>query len=465
MAVRRETWNTWPSDMLSDTERRRLARAALLLFGGGMAWLGAFWLGRNHWLTAPFDFVAFYCGGRTTALGFDPYVAGPLRACEIAAAGSVGIYVPHHLVVPAPLPPYALAALAPLGLLPFATAKVLWIALLLIAAGATIVLLRRLTGLPLPLIAASVFVGDLFPSLLIGQVVPLVVALLAGAAVALEAGRPRLAAALAACTLIEPHIGLPACLALFVWERRARVPLLAALGVLGGLSLLGGGIARNLEYGLAVLPAHARAEGLEFAAQYSLSAALAQLGVADGLALELGALSYLGMTALGVWAAGRLVCPLQQRGTILIAAPAFALLGGVHVHIHQMAVALPLALLLLARCRSQRPVLALALFFLAVPWQTLAECEIIRSPSLVGPLASVEAQMAQVSGENRMAEDVWGVWIRSGAHDRRTQLGRAALKLPTWLSLGAVLATAAGLSLRLGRRRNVPEPQLLSAAG
>ncbi|MFY9778930.1 MAG: glycosyltransferase 87 family protein [Candidatus Baltobacteraceae bacterium] len=450
--------------MLNVSGRIRLGQAAALLCAGGLAWLAALWLGQSRWLRTPIDFVAFYCGGRTTALGFDPYLAGPLRACENVAAGSVGVHVARYLVVPAPLPPYALALLAPLGLLPFATARTLWFAALLLASGATVVLLRRLARLPLPLVALCVLSADAFPSLVIGQIVPLVVALLAGAAVALQAGRPRLAAVLVACTLAEPHVGLPACLSLFVWERRARTPLLAALAALGLVSLAGGGIARSLEYGFAVLPAHARAEGLEFSGQYSLSALLAQLGVANGLALELGSLSYLAMTALGVWAAGRLADLLEEPGTLVLAAPAFALLGGIHVHIHQMAVALPLALLLLSRCRSQRLVLALALGLLAVPWQTLVDYGLIPTPPPLGSRASAEATMARVREDGRLAEDVWGIWVRSGVHDGRTPLGQAAVKLPTWLALGAILATAAGLSARRGRRRSVTQPERLAAA-
>jgi hypothetical protein len=414
----------------------------VLVFGATLAVMAAAWLGASPRMQAPIDFTAFYCGAHTTAHGLDPYLAKPLEACESAAVASVGGAAVTNLVVPAPLPPYALVSIAPLGLLAFGTARTLWIAALLLASGVTVVLLRRLTHLPLALLVAGIFSADAIPSILIGQIVPLIVAALAGAALALQAGRPRFAALLASCTLLEPHVGLPACLGLFVWERRARVPLLAALGALGLLSFLGGGIERSLEYAFLVLPAHARAEGLEFGGQYSLSAALAQLGVPDGVALELGSLSYFGMTLLGGWAGSRLVRLVGSPAPLVLAAPAFALFGGVHVHIHQMAAALPIAFLLLSRCRSQRLVLALAVGLLAVPWEMLAECGLL--PTAASPASHPDPKIAmgQAADGNRLAEDAWAVWVRSGARDGRTPLERLAVKLPTWIGLALLLGVA-----------------------
>jgi hypothetical protein len=198
-----------------------------------------------------------------------------------------------------------------------------------------------------------------------------------------------------------------------------------------------------------------------------LSALLGQFGLSERLALELGSLSYLAMTVLGVWTAGRLVRPLQNAGVLVLAAPAFALFGGVYVHVHQMAVALPLGLLLLSRWRSQRlaAALTLAIVVLAVPWQTLVEYGLIAAPPPAASRANAEAEMSRVGADDRLAEDVWAVWVRSGVHDGRTRLEQAAVKLPTWLSLGSILAFAVSLAARRQRKVTAPEPRPLVVAG
>jgi hypothetical protein len=393
-------------------------------------------------IAEPIDFLAFDCAARVGATRADPYLAEPLRSCESAAIAESGVIAVPDLVVPAPLPPYALAVFAVFAPFSFRDASALWFALSLVAAGGTIVLLAKLTKAPVWLAAVVVLTADVLASIPIGQIVPLLLCALCGGAAALRAGRPRLTALLTLPLLLEPHVGLPVAAALFIWEPRARRTLLGGAVVLGLLSLAEGP-ARNLEYLRVVLPAQARGEGLEFGGQYSLSALLAVAGVPAGTALGLGTASYLLMAGWGVALAGRLAAKLEDPAAVLLVPPAFAVVGGTYVHIHQMAFALPLGLLLFARRPGLRALTVAALFALAIPWETLGELSGIGPAHAAPRRADVAAQLARVSSGALPAEVAWGVWVRSGERDSRTLWERLEFKLPTWLGLSLVVAATA----------------------
>jgi len=415
----------------------------------------------------PIDFLAFDCGAKVAVTRADPYLTEPLRSCERAALAESGLKIIPNFVVPAPLPPYALAALAPLALLTFRDASALWFALSLLAVGATMVMLRRLTGVPLLIVAVVVLAADGLASVPIGQVVPVLLCALCGAALALRAERPRLAALLTLPLLLEPHVGLPAAIALFVWEPRARRSLLAGAAFVVLLTLAGG-VERNVEYLRVVLPEQALGEGLEFGGQYSLSALLAVVGVAPGLALAAGSASYLLVAAGGIALAGRVGAALHDRATLLLLPPAFAVMGGTYVHVHQMAFALPLLFLLLSRRPSLRALTVIALIGLAVPWETVSEIPGL-GPSHVRAASHVDvrAAMARVSSGSLPAERSWGVWVRSGERDSRTDWQRFLCKLPTWFGLGllaiATLIVARERDGTRGRPRTVSEASLRAA--
>ena len=243
------------------------------------------------------DFLAFYCAGKVSAARADPYLAEPLRTCEEAAIRSLGFKMQPYLVVPAPLPPYVLAPLALFGLASYRVAATIWFVALLVGCAIAFVLLRKLSGLRPVAIFAPLLFAVALASLVIGQIVPIALCFVCAAALALREDKPLVAAAFAAATLVEAHVGLPLCVALFVWEPRSRRALLILGGSLAAISLAYGGIAWNVEYFARVLPAQARAEGLAFGGQYSLSALLAQAGVAPSAALLLGTLSYFAMLA------------------------------------------------------------------------------------------------------------------------------------------------------------------------
>jgi hypothetical protein len=435
--------------------KRAAACAALIAALAGALTVFALGPGRERspLLSAPIDFLAFYCGGRVALSGADPYRAEPLRACEDATyrAASGNVAYPN-LAVPAPLPPYALAFYGAFAALPFGAANALWLFVCLAAAAACVVLLRAVAPLPLALVVAALAGALVLPASVIGQPTPLLACAMLASAVALRGNRPQLAAAFLAPALIEPHVALPALAALFVWERRARLPIAAIVAACACVSLAAGGFARNAEYVFSVLPAHARADGLEFGGQYSLSALLAFAGVAPTAALAWGAASYLAAVGTGIAVAGRLAAVLRERAALVLTAPAFALIGGVHIHSHQMALALPLLALLLARRRGNAVLLWCALLCLAIPWEFLCAFGPVVKFFGTLPHADAAAQLARVADGRRLAEDAWGVWVRSGVRDGRPPLERLLFKLPTWFALLALAGTALALGASPARR-------------
>jgi hypothetical protein len=313
------------------------------------------------------DFNAFYCAGAAVAHGTDPYRAEPLGSCERApqpeplSTGRAG------LAVPAPLPPYALAPFSLLARLPYPLAAFLWALVLVASVGIAIAAMRRASGLPLAGLVATFALGDGYAAVALGQIAPLAIAALALAALFAQERRDAAAGWAAAAAMLEPHVGLPACVALFVWRRGARIPLALAGLFCVGLSLWLTGPAIALEYGRSVVPAHALSE-LTNEKQFSLSYALHRLGVADAMALRLGTLSYLATLALGCAIAAPLATRLRSPGLIAALPPTLVLVGGPFSHIAQVAAALPAALLLDARLPALRRALVPILIALAIPW-------------------------------------------------------------------------------------------------
>ena len=105
-----------------------------------------------------YDFRAFYCAGSVTNSGADPYLAGPLRTCERSVSAQYASA--SNVVIPAPVPGYALALYARWLALPFGFAATLWTLALLAASVFTVVGLRALTGLPLGVVVAAVALSE-----------------------------------------------------------------------------------------------------------------------------------------------------------------------------------------------------------------------------------------------------------------------------------------------------------------
>jgi hypothetical protein len=313
------------------------------------------------------DFDAFYCAGNALAERADPYRAEPLGACE--RAPKAALFAPGRpgLAAPAPLPAYALAPFVVLSRLPFALAAALWTLLLLASVVIAIVAMQRATGAGWPGLVAAFALGDGYSSLALGQVAPVAVAAIALATLYAERRRDAAAAVAAAFATIEPHVGVPACLALFLWKPAARVPLALAGLICVVLSLVLAGPDVVREYIHAVVPAHALSE-LANEKQLSLAYLLHRLGAGDANALLAGSLSYAAMLALGVAGGGLLARRFAMPGLVVALPPALVLVGGPFVHIAQIPAALPAAILLGLRVPRARPLLAASSALLAVPW-------------------------------------------------------------------------------------------------
>jgi hypothetical protein len=312
--------------------------------------------------TVALDFRVVYCGAEALRDGADPYTVEPLRACEHRVGREPG--EPEWAVTPLPLPGYAIALFVPLTLLPFVAAKLLWVTALALAfalASACVAAILRAPSLAVAAIFAPTIGFGI--NLHYGEPVPLAIAALCSAAYALERGAFLWAALLIAPAAVEPHLALPAFVALATLVPRSRAAL--AVVLLAGICLSLGalGFARNVEYFATLLPAQAAAELLA-RDQYSLSRYLALAGLSPATALVLGNLSYALATLAGVLIARDLSTRYARPAFVALFPPALAMLAGSFVHDVQIAAALPAAALLAAHSPFARAAIAL----LAVDW-------------------------------------------------------------------------------------------------
>ena len=307
------------------------------------------------------DFRVVYCGERAVLHRADPYLAEPLRSCENAVAPSDGDA--PWMVTPFPLPGYAGAMLLPIGALPFNVASFAWLGALTLAFGLTAMVLAEIVGSrawPVALVLAPTL-GIL--NQYYGEPVDIAIAAFCIAALCLVHDRPRYAGLAAAIGMLEPHVGLPACVGLFVLVPRARTTLVALGLTLAIVSIAALGPHTNLEYLTGFLPLQAHAE-LYAADQYSLTRLLFLAGAAPHVAIVLGSLSYVLMVAVGVFAAWRLAALGLSRSLIVLLPVATAMFAGSFVHDVEIASALPAAIVLAPFSATAR----IAVSLLAMQW-------------------------------------------------------------------------------------------------
>jgi hypothetical protein len=330
------------------------------------------------------DFRSFYCATQAVLSHRSPYTAEPLRTCENATARSVGASpLAPGLALPAPLPGYAFVVFSPLAKLPYAAANIVYDLVLIGATVITVILLARLTGVPVLVVAAALALGLAFQSLRLGQIVPLVLLLLVAGAALLERGKYWACAAALGAAMIEPHVGAPALACVFVTVPPMRVPLATVAAGLAFLAVAALGAGQNIFYLHDVLPAHALAELPMNTYQFSLTNLLHQLGLADRPALILGECSYVVMCGAGI-ALGAALAKRAGRPALLVLCPcAVALLGGPFVHLVQIVCAIPLALFLLAS-PNRVPGITAATLLLASPW-----LELLRNSEISGVILFV----------------------------------------------------------------------------
>jgi hypothetical protein len=344
--------------------------------------------------------------------------------------------------------------------------------------------LRAATGLPWAAVIAAIALGDGYVGLALGQIAPVAIACIAVAMRLLEDGSDAAAGWVAALAMLEPHVGLPGCVALFLWNPRARLSLVGGAAVLALVSF-GFGQSSWHEYFAAVLPAHAAAE-IANVKQLSLTYVAHRLGAGDASALRLGDLCYLATCALGIALAPRVARTAGAPGLIVAIPAAFAVVGGPFVHIAQIGVALPAALLLYARNEAARPVLRWAIAALALPFVQLGSlgwlfpmfaaiaCVTLLVALEMPPLVAAGAGAAALAlpliawslivthipspaptlvahyDPGALAENSWAWYVRLvGTSD---PLAYDLAKLPTWAGLCALVwsgfATARGYGSR-----------------
>lgn len=310
-------------------------------------------------------YEAFYCAGAVLGAGGDPYTVEPLASCESG--------LPYHarignFVEPAPLPPFVLAAFIPLARIPPAASFAVFAALVVAAGVVTVLALRALTGLPWLMLGGAFLVGTTYHDELQGELPALAIVALVCGALLLERERPRAAALVALGALTAPAVAAPALLALFAFVPKSRLTLVASgIGAVA-LSVAVAGPAALFEYFARVLPAQAAAE-TSAVDQYSLTWVLHMLGAGDRAAVAAGSLAYLAACVAGIALAFFLARRTGRRAFLLLAPPAFAVIGGSYVHDIQLPIALPAALLLFT-VAGERPRVALvaAIAILASVW-------------------------------------------------------------------------------------------------
>lgn len=333
-----------------------------------------------------YDFQAFYCAGAAVHAHADPYRTHPLGDCEHLHTDGTYAALPRGVALPAPQPGYDMAAFAVISALPFDRAKALWGALIAMAIAVAIACTVWATGLPLGIVIAAFIISLVMPALAFGELFAFFAA--AVCAAMYFASRERWAAAgvCAALSLVEPHLGLPVCIALAVWKPQARAALGLSAVALGAIAIATLGTAQALEYVTRVLPLHALAE-ISSDAQLSLSAVLHAAGVPDALAVQLGTLSY-ALAALAGIVLSKMLASRLRSGAFLVAVPAaFAIIGGTFIHVTEFFAAIPLALLLIARDPS-RKIATTALVLLAIPWYTAVEPGNALALALLGAIAA-----------------------------------------------------------------------------
>lgn len=406
------------------------------------------------------DFVPFYCAGQGVAAGADPYREMPLNACEHAIT-SGGLYA-TRTSVPAPLPPYAFIPYALLSRLPFEPAYLVFTCLSVAALAQGCRLLGRLTSTGLTLIVSAV-ASTALDNIRKGQPVPIIFLAIVGTGWALAHGRDRLGALLAAGTMIEPHIGIALCAALFLWRPKTRLVLLGSGVAFIALSLAAVPLHVAVSYVTDVLPLHAASEAT-WVTQLSLVSPLVLFGVPVRTALELAMIQYLVCTCAGIYVAGKVAKNAGAEEALAFVPPLFAMLGGTYLHGNLLLLAIPAALLMVRRTGSAAVFIALAA--VAISWLSVSEpvqfvVAVITSvtiifayrPKLLWAVSaavvvgmvgiihgSVQGAPRRASTPMRVvpsayAERSWAEFVHDVNPPPQAQVVALMMKLPTWAGL------------------------------
>lgn len=464
----------------------RAAFAALLILVTAFALRG---FAQNTVGSALPDFRAFYCAASIASAGKDPYLQEPLYSCEAQQTAPGMWRAKDNVALPAPLPPYALALFAPLAKLPYLVAAALWTAVIALSYACTMICLRRLTGFSWWVLCFAILPASLM-CISLGQIAPVSAALLAAGALFLVRGRGAAAGVLAGLSLIEPHLALPSCAAMFIASRASRKGLLFAGTGLLVLSVPFG-TARTVEYLEHVLPAHAAAEVWNVG-QFSGTLAAHIAGAPDAVALAVGSASYVFMAIAGV-AVTLLLANQDDRPSYLPLMPlAFTVLAGSFIHWHQIVAAIPAGLMLASRASRIPFPLAAALVVMPVPWlytvawgfliplaavtigtlcvklpgwrllpaaaAALSACALLWLANHGLPHGEVPRAFHAAAAPNGLADLSWGAYVRARIAASNGIFLWA--HYPTWLGVTCI----AGIALRSAMKKNAADDRCLNAS-
>ena len=325
------------------------------------------------------DYAPMYCVGAIRDQGGNPYLAVNQARC----GGRTDPQIPHSgRDEPAPIPGYDIALFALLAFLPYVVSAALWIGASLAALLAAAWAVSRMSGVSYPAAFAGFAIIGGFIDLQYGQLPPIAVAAIAVGAYLASRGRPRAAAIVCGCALLEPHIGAPALLAMAVWFPRTRVTVAAVAAVLAVISLATTGLPLNIEYFRHILALQTTAEA-DDSIQYSLTWLCYWFGIGDVVAARIGSIDYLLTVVLAVAIARRVALAAGCDALAVLIPPALALLGGPYIHIFQMLAAMPAAIVLAMRAPRLGGLAWAAVFLLAVPWPWILPRALTILPLLV----------------------------------------------------------------------------------
>ena len=443
------------------------------------------------------DFIDFYCAGATHVDRENPYLTADYDRCA-DKIGPTRAKLDRHLA-PAPIPSYDIAFFSLLAKLPFVVAGLVWVAISFVAFLVTIPIVARLSGLP-PLLVFGALAIEMRTALQWGQFSPVLMCALALGALAISERRWNLAAVALACTMIEPHLGLAACLASLIWIPKLRIPLGIALVALAAIGLVTLGLADNVLYFRKILPLQAIAEA-PAENQLSLTWLLYWFGAPERLATRVGSISYAIMLVVGIVLARSSARALKTDAAIPLVPTVAAVFGGPFIHVVQVEVAVVAALLVAGRSTRYRALAWCAVIGLSVTWAselwmehawTAGRIESLVIAAAIGAYAfgrgtpvrlataaaasgfayvvlstalahvprgpvrvaeSAPAYAAQLGADARFTTGTWGISIRERDNARSSSYQTLLGKTPLWLSLLALLVTIAAAKPAASRVR------------
>lgn len=409
------------------------------------------------------DFRAFYCAGELAREGTFDYSLDRIAPCESREVPGGYFAATPSLVVPAPLPGYAIAPFAASSLLDYAPATVVWWLVLLAATvlAAWVVALLGWARFDVALVAFA------FPAAIVsmplGELPPIALAGIALCALGMQRDAVWLRISGFVLAATQPQMAVALAIAMVsarpkTWREVAAVAL-----ILGVASVATIGLAQNVAYVRDFLPAHVASEILRVQ-QYTVSWVFAELGAPLGVAAWIGRVVYVIALACAAVVSRRVARAGEFAGAIAVAI-AIALLGGPFVHLDHLLCALPAALWLASR-KSVSGIVAAVLLALPVT-------SIFANPFLVFAVAIFTFWIASSYGISRrrsayaalgaMAIAValavlsvrFGFAFRSAAHDSGNAWATYVathnvvggvlvwiVKAPLWIALIVLVAAA-----------------------